>query len=138
MFNDFEEVETLKKPVREALRYVMVTHYNDPIAQFGLELLIKQPEWVADESKRPKGMSSDTAYRSPTLFVQTLVDMKNALKPIPGEFVANGHDYRADLARFVAFTYGFPITRAQLTAIETALRNNEVVREARIKSEPTD
>jgi uncharacterized membrane protein len=135
LFDSYEDVEKLDKSTRDVLRYVMVTHYNDPIAQFGLEMLIKQPEWVADESKRPKGMSSNTKYRSPTLFVQTLIDMKNALKPIPGEFVANGHDYRADLARFVAFAYGFKVTRVQLTAIEEALRANEIVREARIKGE---
>lgn len=134
-FNDFEQVEALDSSVRNKLRYVMVTHYNDPIAQFGLELLIKQPEWVTDESKRPEGVSKNTEYRSPALFVQTLVDMKNALKPIPGEFVASGHDYRADLARFVAFSYGLKISDSQLKAIEKALRKNEINREKRIHGE---
>ena len=39
-------------------------------------------------------------WRSPTTFVQTLVDMKNAANVIAGQFEAKGHDYRADLARF--------------------------------------
>lgn len=134
-FDNYEQVEALDKTARNALRYVMVTHYNDPIAQFGLELLVKQPDWVADESKRPEGVSKNTEYRSPALFVQTLVDMKNALKPIPGEFVASGHDYRADLARFVSFSYGLKITESQLTTIEKALRKNEINREKRIRGE---
>ncbi len=135
LFDSYEDVEALDARTRAALRYVMITHHNDPIAQFGLELLIKQPAWVTDESKRPEGMGSSTQYRSPALFVQTLIDMKNALKPIPGQFVASAHDYRADLARFVAFSYGFTVTKKQMAAIEAALRENEIVREKRIKGE---
>lgn len=135
LFDSYDEVAKLTPAVRNKLRYVMVTHYNDPVAQFGLELLIKQPQWVTDESKRPKGMSGNTEYRTPALFVQTLIDMKNALKPVPGEFVASGHDYREDLARFVKFAYGLQANRTQMTAIEKALRQNEVIREARIKGE---
>ena len=129
MFDSFEEVEALSDEARQALRYVMVTHRNDPIAQFGLELLVKQPEWLTNEDKRPKDMHGKAQYRSPLLFVQTLVDMKNALKPVPGEFVASAHDYRADLARFVAFSYGMKVTKLQMAAIEAALRENEIERE---------
>lgn len=134
-FDSYEEVEDLDTEARNSLRYVMVTHHNDPIAQFGLKLLIQQPEWITDETKRPKGFDDSTQYRSPTLFIQTLVDMKNALKPIPGEFVASAHDYRGDLARFVSFTYGFKISATQLERIEQSLRDNEVIREHRIKGD---
>jgi len=133
VFDNYAQVQALTKQERDALRYILITHYNDPIAEFGLELLVKQPEWVANEAKRPKGMSSNTIYRTPTLFVQTMMDMKNALKPIPGEFVASAHDYRADLARFVAFSYNLKATSEQMAAIEKALRTNEVAREKRIK-----
>ncbi|HEY7270498.1 MAG TPA: hypothetical protein VH951_11780, partial [Dehalococcoidia bacterium] len=47
----------------------------------------------------------------------------------PGEFVANGHDYRADLARFVSEVYGLHCSDAQLDRIEAALRQYELVRE---------
>lgn len=133
-FDSYKEVELLNKADRDSLRYIMITHHNDPIAQFALKLLIQQPEWVADETKRPEGVSDSTIYRSPTLFLQTLLDMKNALKPIPGQFVASAHDYRADLARFVAFSYGFKVTSTQMNNIEKALRKNEVAREQRIKA----
>ena len=48
---------------------------------------------------------------------------------VPGEFVANGHDYRADLARFVREVYDLDCTDAQLERIEQALRKYEVVRQ---------
>lgn len=127
-FDNYEEYLDLKSQARNKLRYVMVTHYNDPIAHFGIEMLIKQPEWVANPEKRPKGLKSNVVYRTPTLFVQTLIDMKNALKPEPGNFVASAHDYRGDIAQFAASVFGFKVTEAQLDSIEDALRENEVKR----------
>jgi uncharacterized membrane protein len=126
VFDNFNEVLDLKPSQSSKIRYCLVTHLNDPISQFSLDLLLKQPEWVEDASKRPIGLESNVHYRTPTLFVQMLVDMKNALKPKPGEFVASGHDYRADLANFTAFAYGFTASEGQMDAIEQALRKNEV------------
>jgi hypothetical protein len=51
--------------------------------------------------------------------------MKNAMdaKPaVPGEFVASGHDYSADLARFVREAYALTCSEAQLDRIERSLR----------------
>jgi hypothetical protein len=67
-------------------------------------------------------------WRSPTTFVQTLVDMKNAANVIPGQFEAKGHDYRADLARFVREVYALPASDDQLAAVEQALRASELER----------
>jgi hypothetical protein len=53
----------------------------------------------------------------------------NALVSEPGEFGSFGHDYRADMARFVRDTYGFPTTsEAQLDSIENTLRTREMER----------
>jgi uncharacterized membrane protein len=133
VFDNYNDVQKLAAKQREKIRYTLLTHNNDPIAHFGLETLIKQPEWVADDTKRPKGLSRAIYYRTPALFVQTLIDMKNALKPIPGKFVASAHDYRADLANFVAFCYGFTASPEQMVAIEKALRENEITREERMQ-----
>jgi hypothetical protein len=54
--------------------------------------------------------------------------MKNAANVIPGQFEARGHDYRADLARFVREVYALPATDSQLTAVERALRAAELER----------
>ena len=54
--------------------------------------------------------------------------MKNAANVIPGQFEAKGHDYRADLARFIREVYGLPATDNQLAAVEQALRTSELER----------
>jgi uncharacterized membrane protein len=104
----------------------MITHYNDPVSHFDSSLLLQAPKWLAsDRSKRPTTVPKTTRWRPITTFVHTLVDMKNALKPIPGQFVATGHDYRGDLANFVKVTIGKPVTDIQMEHIEAALRRNE-------------
>ena len=40
-------------------------------------------------------------------FFQTGMDAMSVLVSEPGEFGSFGHDYRADMARFVRDTYGF-------------------------------
>jgi TorA maturation chaperone TorD len=53
--------------------------------------------------------------------------VKNALHVIPGKFVASGHDYRKDLARFVSLAYDLPIDAERLERIERALRRRELL-----------
>lgn len=132
-FDNYDEVKELSTAEKRKIRYVLLTHYNDPINQFGLDLLIKQPAWIDDPNKRPKDMKGKMYFRSPTLFIQMLFGMKNALKPIPGDFVASGHDYRADLARFIKFTYRFNVSATQLAEIEKQLRLNELERARNIE-----
>jgi hypothetical protein len=68
----------------------------------------------------------------PITFVQTLVDMKNAANVVPGQFEAKGHDYRADLARFIREVYRLPATDTQVAAVEAALRAAELERKHRL------
>jgi hypothetical protein len=53
---------------------------------------------------------------SPTTFVQTLVDVKNAANVVPEQFEAKGHDDRADLARFIREVYALPASDHQRAA----------------------
>jgi uncharacterized membrane protein len=127
-FNDFGEVEALDPEARRKLRYVMITHDNDAVGHFGLDLLVRAPDWLGPAATRAATVPGAEQWRSPTTFVQTLVDMKNAANVIPGEFEAKGHDYRADLARFVREVYALPATDEQLAAVEQALRAAELDR----------
>jgi uncharacterized membrane protein len=127
-FNDFGEVEALDPEAREKLRYVMITHDNDAVGHFGLDLLVRAPDWLGPAATRAATVPGAEQWRSPTTFVQTLVDMKNAANVVPGEFEAKGHDYRADLARFVREVYALPATDEQLAAVEQALRAAELDR----------
>jgi uncharacterized membrane protein len=100
-FNDFGELQALDPEARQRLRYVMITHDNDAVGHFGLDLLVRAPDWLGPARTRAATVPGAEQWRSPTTFVQTLVDMKNAANVVPGQFEARGHDYRADLARFI-------------------------------------
>ena len=54
--------------------------------------------------------------------------LRYAANVIPGQFEAKGHDYRADLARFVREVYALPASDDQLAAVEQALRASELER----------
>jgi uncharacterized membrane protein len=127
-FNDFGELQALDPEARRRLRYVMITHANDAVGHFGLDLLVRAPDWLGPAATRAATVPGAEQWRSPTTFVQTLVDMKNAANVIPGEFEAKGHDYRADLARFVREVYALPASDGQLAAVEHALRAAELDR----------
>jgi uncharacterized membrane protein len=131
-FNDFGQLEAQDAERRRALRYVMITHDNDAVNKFGLSLLVRQPSWLGAQDSRPKTVPPTERWSSPTTFVLTLIDMKNAANVIAGQFEAKGHDYRADLARFVREVYALSCTDDQLAAVEAALRRDELARKERI------
>jgi uncharacterized membrane protein len=139
-FNSIADLKALPKTKQNNLRYVMITHHNDAVTLFGASLLFQKPDWLTDPAKRPPTVSKSQYYTSPGTFLLTLMDMKNSMNVIPGQFEASGHDYRADLAEFIKATYGFRVTEAQMKNIEAALRANEVLRAERLGSkidEPT-
>ena len=114
---------------------MLLSHDNDGVTKFGLDLLLDPPGWLGPDRPRPepvaagspRGIPPAMRWRPITTFFQTLVDMKNA--QIPGPYRAWAHDYRADLPRFVSEVYGLPATPEQLARIETALQLRETVRE---------
>jgi uncharacterized membrane protein len=134
-FNDFGELEALDAEARSKLRYVMITHHDDGVAHFGLDLLARAPDWLGPRETRAATVPKGEQWRSPISFVQTLVDMKNSANVIPGQFEAKGHDYRADLAVFVREVYGLKATDEQLVSIEKALRANELERKAMLDAQ---
>lgn len=131
-YDNISDLRALPRAAQKKLRYVMITHNNDAVALFGASLLYQKPDWLTDPAKRPPTVSKSQYYTSPGTFMLTLVDMKNSMNVIPGKFEANGHDYRADLAEFVSFTYGFNVSAKQMKAVEAALRRNEVERAERL------
>ena len=136
-FNSFDEVEDLPAEDRRQLRYFLVTHGNDGVGRFGLDLLIQHPDWLSDDVElRPVGVPKTEKWITPTTFFQTLIDMKNAMNVVPGQFDANGHDYRADLARFVREAWDLECTDDQLERIETALRRYELLRQGWMEARP--
>jgi uncharacterized membrane protein len=140
-FDTFDEVEALGPAARANLRYFFITHGNDAVAYFGPDLLIQRPSWLGDPETRPPRVPKGEKWRTPTSFFQTLIDMKNAMGATPadpGEFVASGHDYSGDLARFVREAFGLTCSDEQLERIETALRRWQGLIQAAIESQKAE
>jgi len=126
--DSFEEFQALPAERRSAARIFLISHHEDPITKFGPELAIRQPGWLSDDlAARPEGIPPEMDWRPLTTFFVTVADVINSMTVIPGQFGADGHDYREDLARFVSTGYDLPCTPEELARIEQALRRRELV-----------
>ena len=133
--NDFGQFEDVVAERGSKPRYVLVSHDNDGVTKFGLDLLASAPGWLGRDrpdvqevdGASPRGIPSGMRWRPITTFFQSLVDMKNA--QAPGPFRAWAHDYRADLPRFVSEVFELPASPEQMSAVEAALRRRESTRE---------
>jgi uncharacterized membrane protein len=134
--NDHAQFTDLVERQGTSPRFVLLSHDNDGVTKFGLDLLWSQPDWLgphrphpepAVDGGSPRGIPSSMRWRPVTTFFQSLVDMKNAQEP--GSYRAWAHDYRSDLPRFLSDVYGVPATPPQLARIEEALRLRETVRQ---------
>jgi uncharacterized membrane protein len=135
VFDRHEQLQALSEQARGRLRAVVLSHDNDPIAVLGPELLIRRPAWLAD-GQRGRGVPEHMHWRPLVTFIQTAMDAANAMVSVPGKFASFGHDYRADMVRFVHDTYQFPpATEDQLARIEQTLVSLELDRAERIKAQ---
>ena len=134
VFDRHEQLQALSDDERARLRAVILSHDNDPIAVMGPELLVRRPGWLAD-GQRGRGVPDAMHWRPLITFIQTAMDAANAMVSVPGAFGSFGHDYRADMVRFVRDAYGLPdATQRQLDDIEQSLRSLELERAERIKA----
>jgi uncharacterized membrane protein len=138
VFDRHEQLAALSGEQRARLRATILSHDNDPIAVLGPELLIQPPWWLAD-GRRGRGVPEAMRWRPLITFIQTAMDAANAMVSVPGRFGSFGHDYRADMVRFVRDAYGLPAaTQTQLDRIEQTLRSLELERAQRIKAPHAD
>lgn len=110
---------------RDANRYFLLSHHEDPITRFEPALAVQQPSWLGPPPQRPPGVPRSTHWHPLTTFFLTGIDMVNAMNVVPGSFMARGHDYRADLARMVSVAFGLPVREPELLSIDRALRRRE-------------
>jgi uncharacterized membrane protein len=135
VFDRHEQLLELTDEQRRRLRAVILSHDNDPIAVFGPDLIVQPPPWLTDE-ERGRGVPNQMRWRPLITFVQTAMDAANAMVSVPGKFGSFGHDYRADMVRFVHDAYQLPAaTEEQIGRIEQTLRSLELERAERIKAE---
>lgn len=120
----YEEYAALPDETRAAARVFLVSHHEDPIVKFAPELAVDSPPWLEDP--REVGVPRGLRWRPVGTFLNVGVDLKNSTDVVPGVFVARGHDYRADLARFTSLAYDLPVAEDTLLRIERALRAREL------------
>jgi uncharacterized membrane protein len=131
--NDYEQLRA--RPGRERVRYVLVSHDNDGVTKFGVDLLAGCPDWLGPgrpapqevPGRSPRGTPGGMRWRPVTTFFQTLIDMKNA--QVPGAYRAWAHDYRPDLPEFVRDVFGLECSDEQLARVQEAVRVREEFRE---------
>jgi len=134
VFDRHEQLDALSDEQRVALRAVILSHDNDPIAVMGPDLMIRRPQWLGEQ--RGRGVSPRMNWTPLVTFIQVAIDAANAMVTVPGHFGSFGHDYRGDMARFVLDGLDLPdATEDQIQAVEDALRSLEIERAERIKAE---
>ena len=132
-FDRYEQFAALTEEEQAKLRAVVLDHDNDPIAVVDTALMLKQPHWLEPGVARGRGVPDSMQWQPLITFVQTVIDAMNAVVTVPGEFKSFGHDYRADMARFVHSAYGFEgISEEQIAAVDQRLRQLEIERGERI------
>ena len=132
VFDRHEQLAALDDGDRERLRAVILSHDNDPIALLSPDLLIARPPWLAD-GRRGRGVPDRMEWAPIVSFWQILIDAANAMVTVPGEFKSYGHDYRADMARFVLDGFHLsPAEAQQIERVEQTLRALELDRAERI------
>lgn len=134
VFDNHDELAALSAEERDRLRAVILSHDNDPIALLSPDVLVREPRWLKGE--RGRGVPDSMEWTPLVSFFQIMIDAGNAMVTVPGHFGSFGHDYRADMTRFVADAYHLPpATEEQLVAVEEALVQLELDRAERIKAE---
>jgi uncharacterized membrane protein len=131
VFDRHEQLAALTDQQRDRLRAVILSHDNDPIAALNLDLVIKRPHWLG--ATRGRGVPAEMRWIPIVTFWQTVLDAANAVVATPGQFRSFGHDYRADMARFVRDAFHLPsATPEQMARIEATLRTLELERADRL------
>ena len=94
--------------------------------KFWFPLAVQAPDWMGPAETREPGLPKETAWRPYITFLITFIDVKNAMNVIPGQFVANGHDYRASLARFTSLAYDLPADDDTIATLNRVLAEREL------------
>ncbi|MFL6176832.1 MAG: alpha/beta-hydrolase family protein, partial [Ornithinibacter sp.] len=133
--NDLDQLHAVQRERGVDPRYVLLSHDNDGVTRFGVDLLTTTPAWLGQNRPKvepgppgasPRGIPAHLRWRPVTSFFQTLVDMKNAMRP--GVWGAWGHDYRPDLTRFISEVYGLPASEEELDRVTEAVHHREMAR----------
>ena len=128
-----EQLDALDDEARGRIRTVLLSHDNDPVRLINVDLLVREPDWLATEHRRP-AVPREQHFMPMITGYQTILDTVNATNPVPGVFRATGHDYRSDLPAVTVAAYGLPVPSAEVAdRLMTKLQADEAARAARFR-----
>jgi uncharacterized membrane protein len=124
------------------VRFLLLQNGDDPVPKFAGPLAWRRPDWLGSTESRPPGAPLHTRWLPVVSFVTTFIDLQNALVPTPGIFQEGGHDYRLEIPEALSTTFDLPASESQMASVQKALRERELVWEARrqwakAESQPT-
>ena len=120
------EFMALPPEARDRAKYFLLTHHNDAMPKFWFPLAVQAPSWMGPADTREPGVPKETAWRPYVTFLITFMDVKNAMHVVPGQFVANGHDYRGSLVRFTSVAYDLPADEDIIAELNRVLAKREL------------
>ena len=127
---NIDDWHKLPESERAKVRFLLLQNGDDPIPKFGTKLIWRRPDWLGPDSTRPLGSPKGTKWIPFVTFVQTFIDMLNALTPTPGIFAEGGHDYREEIPEAIRQIWRLEISEGQMKRVQQALRNRELHWEA--------
>jgi uncharacterized membrane protein len=127
VFGGAEELLRLSEEEQARLRYVVLTHPEDPVANYtGKQLLWRRPFWLPRAGRNPR-IPPGVRWLPGITFLHALFDVKNGTA-FGVEFEAYAHDYRAEVPAIARVALGHrDVSDAQLA--EIAARTAESWRE---------
>jgi uncharacterized membrane protein len=139
VFGSADELRGLTAEERATLRYVLLTHPEDPIGLFsGTRLIWERPEWLERGNRDPR-VPAKMRWMPGITYVQMLFDVKNGTGGST-VFQNYAHDYRVDAPELLRVAFGHAdVSDQQLEAIEEAVvesAERQARREARARVGP--
>lgn len=119
---DWHELDPAEK---ERVDFLLLQNGDDPIPKFGSDLGWRQPAWLGPDSIRPVGTPKGTTWIPVVTFLQTFIDMLNALSPTPGIFAEGGHDYRVEIPEALRTVWRLNVSDTVMARVQAALRRRE-------------
>ncbi|MBD0329058.1 MAG: alpha/beta-hydrolase family protein [Thermoleophilia bacterium] len=141
VFETSEDVVTLSEPQRARLAYALLTHPEDPVANFsGLRLVVERPTWLTKGARRHPRVPRSMRWVPAITYLQVLFDVKNGTS-FTADFEAYAHDYRAGLPAALRIVFGHcvDVSPEQLARIEectAASARAQAAREAAARQRP--
>ena len=139
VFGSADELLALTPDEQAKLRYVLLTHPEDPIGLFsGARLLWERPEWLDPDHRHPR-VPSKMRWIPGITYIHMLFDVKNGTGGSIA-FQNYAHDYRVDAPELLLVAFGHAdVSDRQLEAIEEEVvlsTERQARREARARVGP--